>query len=53
MQRKWCSILLVVALLLVFPVTASAEAVFAGGSGTAEDPWQISTGSKWTMYVMI
>ena len=46
MQRKWCSILLVVALLLVFPVTASAEAVFAGGSGTAEDPWQISTAEQ-------
>ena len=46
MQRKWCSILLVVALLLVFPVTASAEAVFAGGSGTAEDPWQISTAGQ-------
>ena len=46
MQRKWCSILLVIALLLVFPVTASAEAVFAGGSGTAEDPWQISTAGQ-------
>lgn len=46
MQRKLYSILLVVALLLIFPVTASAEAIFAGGSGTAEDPWQIATAEQ-------
>ena len=43
MQRKWYLILLVIALLLVFPATAWAEAPFAGGSGTVEDPWQIAT----------
>ena len=46
MQKKWYSILLVIALTLVFSVTASAEAGFAGGSGTAEEPWQIATAEQ-------
>ena len=46
MHRKLYSILLVVALLLIFPVAASSEEIFAGGSGTAEDPWQIATAEQ-------
>ena len=58
MKKKIASLALVLALCLTFsPVMASAEdtanvwdgsvaAEFAGGTGTAEDPYQIATGSQ-------
>ena len=46
-QRKLVSLLCVFALLLTLCVPAAfAEAVFAGGSGTTDDPYQITTAEQ-------
>lgn len=46
MLKKWSLIALAVLLALVLLTSASAETTFEGGSGTAEDPWQIATAEQ-------
>lgn len=46
MFRRWSLISLVTLLVLSLLSSASAETVFEGGSGTAEDPWQIATAEQ-------
>ena len=45
-MKKWSLITLAALLVLALLTCASAEATFAGGSGTAEDPWQIATAEQ-------
>ena len=45
-MKKWSLISLAALLALALLTCASAEAAFAGGSGTAEDPWQIATAEQ-------
>ena len=46
MLKKWSLIALAVLLALALLMSASAETTFEGGSGTAEDPWQIATAEQ-------
>ena len=46
MFRKLRTITLAVLLVLAMLAFASAEPAFEGGSGTAEDPWQIATAEQ-------
>jgi len=46
MLKKCSLIALAVLLALVLLTSASAETTFEGGSGTAEDPWQIATAEQ-------
>ena len=43
MKKLFC---MVVALAMLLSAAAAAESGFAGGSGTREDPWQISTAEQ-------
>lgn len=46
-KKRWFSILAVMTSVLVLSAAASAEEpAFAGGSGTAEDPWQIASAEQ-------
>lgn len=46
MFRRWSLISLVTLIVLSMLSSVSAEAIFEGGSGTAEDPWQIATAEQ-------
>ena len=46
MFRRWSLISLVTLLVLSMLSSVSAEMTFEGGSGTAEDPWQIATAEQ-------
>ena len=46
MLKKWSLFTVAVLLALALLTSASAETTFEGGSGTAEDPWQIATAEQ-------
>ena len=51
--RKLPSLLCAVTLLvaaLCLPAMAETSAIFAGGSGAADDPWQIATAEQLTAF---